>query len=215
MQGDDVGLAQQLVEAVAGFVVVRVVRDDPHAQPGQPPPQRPADGAEAHQPGGESGDLPAAEPLIGDAAVAKHVAAADIRVGGQQVAGGGQQQRHRHLGDRVGVAGRGVQHRDAGRGGSGDVDVVGVAAGGRDRAQRQLEHRAAHRVAFHHNDIGGFGGDPFGQLLGAVDPQRGLIDPGSYTTSASCRSLANPGPRSGAVTRARGLDVTNANAGVR
>jgi hypothetical protein len=28
-------------------------------------------------------------------------------------------------------------------------------------------------------------------------------------------SLSNPGPRSGAVTKARGLDVTNPNAGVR
>ena len=177
MQGHHVSLAQQLLEAVLGFVVVGVVRDDPQTQPGQPPPQRTADGTQAHQPGGESSDLAAAEPLIWDAAVAKDVAAADIRVCGQQVTGGGQEQGHRHLGDRVSVAARGVQHRDAGRGGSWDVDVVGVPAGGRDRAQAQLEHRSAHRVAFHHNNIGGFGSDPVGQLLGAVDPQRGLNDP--------------------------------------
>ena len=103
---------EQLLEAVAGLVVVGVVGDDRDAQPRQPPPQRPADGAQAHQACGSPGDFAAAEPLIGDGAVAKHLAGPDIGVGGQQVAGGREQQRDGHLGDGVGIAARRVQNRD-------------------------------------------------------------------------------------------------------
>ena len=76
VQGDDVGLLEQFVEAVAGLVVVRVVGDDRDAESSQPPSQRPADGAETHQAGRLSGDLTAAEPLVGDRSVAKHLAGA-------------------------------------------------------------------------------------------------------------------------------------------
>ena len=41
----------------------------------------------------------------------------------------------------------------------------------------QFEHRPADRIALHDNDIGAFGGDPFGQLLGGVNAQRGHLDP--------------------------------------
>ena len=118
-----------------------------------------------------------AEPLVGDGAVAKHLAGPDIRVGGQHVTGGREQQRDGHLGDRVGVAARRVQHRYPGGGGAGDVDVVGITAGGRDGPQRELEHRSAHRIGLHHKDIGAFCAGAVGQLLGGVDPQRGLVDP--------------------------------------
>ena len=168
---------EQVVEAVAGLVVVRVVGDDRDAQPGQPPPQRPADGAEAHQAGRSPGDFAGAEPLVGDGSVAKHLAGPHIRVGGQQVTGGREQQRDGHLGDRVGVAARGVQNRDPGGGGAGDVDVVGVTAGGCDGPQRELEHRPAHRIGFHHKHIGAFCSGAIGQLFGGVDPQRRLVDP--------------------------------------
>ncbi|CFR82214.1 Uncharacterised protein [Mycobacterium tuberculosis] len=160
VHGDDVSLGQQLVKAVAGVVAVRIVRDDPQAQPGQPPAHRATDGTQAHQPGSQPGDFGTAEPLIGDGAVAKDVAGPHICVRGNQVPGDGQQQGHRHLGDSVGVASRGVQHRYAGRGGAGDVDVAGIPAGGGDHPQPPLEHRATDRVTFHHKNIGGDGGDP-------------------------------------------------------
>ncbi len=71
-----------------------------------------------------SRDFGTAEPLIGYGAVAKNVARPHMP-SQNQVPGDGQQQGHRHLGDSVGVASRGVQHRYAGRGGAGDVDVMG------------------------------------------------------------------------------------------
>ena len=41
------GLAQQIGQAVAGLVVVRVVGDDVHAESAESPLQRPTDSAEA------------------------------------------------------------------------------------------------------------------------------------------------------------------------
>ncbi len=160
------------------LVVERVVGDDPHAEPGHPPPDRPPDGAETDQPDRPAGQLPGAEALIRDGAVAEHLSGADVGIGAKHVPGGGEQQCQRHLGDRVGVATRSVQYRDAGRGRARDVDVVGIAAGGCNRSQTQIENRAADRIALHHNDIRALGRDPFGQLLGAVDAQRALVDPG-------------------------------------
>ena len=131
MERDDVGLGEQLVEAVAGLVVVRVVRDDVEPESFETPLQGPGDGAEPDQAGGLPGHLPRPEPLVGDRAVAKRLARPDIRVGGYQVAGGREKQGDRHLGDGVGIAAGGVEHRDARFGGTGDVDVVRVAAGRR------------------------------------------------------------------------------------
>ena len=93
------------------------------------------------------------------------------------MAGGGKQQRQGHLGDRIGVAGRGVEHRNTGGGSAGNVDVIGISPGGGYRSQPKLEHRAGHRITFHHNHISGFGGDPIGQLVGGVDAQWGLFYP--------------------------------------
>ena len=161
---------QQLVEAMAGLVAVRVVGDDRHAKARQPPAQRSADGAEAHQARGASGDLAAAEPLVGDGSVAKHLARADVRFGRQQVAGGREQQCDGHLGDRVGVAPRRVQNRNPRGGRAGNVDVVGVTSGGGDRPQWKLEHRPANRIGFHHKHIGALRVGARGQLFGGVDP---------------------------------------------
>ena len=177
VQRDDVGLGEEFVETVVGLVVVRVVGDDRHAEPLQPPPQGTRDGAEAHQPRGSAGDLPCPESLVGNGAVAKHLPGSDIRVGGQHVAGGGEQQCDRHFRDRIGVAPGCVQHRYARRGRAGDVDVVGIPAGGGDGAQRQVEYRPAHRITLHDKDIGVLCGRPLRQLLGAIDPQRALLDP--------------------------------------
>ncbi len=106
--------------------------------------------------------LPRPETLVGNRAVAKHLAGPDVGVGANQMTGGGEQQGDRHLGDRVGVAARRVQHRDPGAGGACDVDVVGVPAGGRDGAQPELEHRTANRITLHDNDIGCLRADPLG-----------------------------------------------------
>ena len=96
-----------------GLVVVRVVGDDLDAQPLQAPSQRPGDGTETDQACRPPRHLPRPEPLVGDRAVAKHLARPDIRVGGQQVAGGPEKQGERHFRDGVGVAAGGVEHRDA------------------------------------------------------------------------------------------------------
>jgi xylulokinase len=192
VQRDDVGLRQQLVETVAGLVVVRVAGDDVQAQTGKPPLDRLTDRAEADQPGGAPGDLPGPEALVGNGAVAKHVAGPHISVGGQQVPGGGQQQRYRHLGDRVGVAGRGVQHRNPGGGGGGDVDVVGVPPRRRHRPQSQLEHRTGNRITLHHNDIGTLGGYPISKLPGGVDSQRRLVYPRVVNHISESSQLVEP-----------------------
>ncbi len=136
-----------------------------------------ADRAEAHEPGRQPRDLPGPEALVGDGAVAEHLAGADVRVGGQHVASGRKEQGDRHLGDRVGVAAGRMQHRDARRDRSRDVDVVGVSAGGRDGTQRQVEYRPAHRIALHDKDVGLFCRRALRELLGGVDPQRALLDP--------------------------------------
>ena len=95
----------------------------------------PTDGAQPDQTGGSAGDFPRAEPLIRDAAVAVHRSGPHVGVGGDHLSGGGEEQGERHLGDRIRVAARGVQHRDSGFGRAGDVDVVGITAGRNDSPQ--------------------------------------------------------------------------------
>ena len=121
--------------------------------------------------------LPGPEPLVGDRAVAEHLAGAHVVVGGEEVTGDGEQQTDRQLGHAVGVAAGRVEHRDAGRGGPGDVDVGGVAAGGADGHERQVEHGALHLVGLAHDDGGALGPGPFGQVGGAVEAQRLVVDP--------------------------------------
>ena len=93
------------------------------------------------------------------------------------MASGREEQRDRHLGDGVGIAARRVQHRDTRLRSACNVDVVGVPSRGGDGAQRQFEHRTAHRITFHDKHIRALGRCPFGELLGGVDPQRRLVDP--------------------------------------
>ena len=167
------------------------------------------------RPGRSPRHLPRPEPLIGDGAVAKHLARPDIRVGGQHVAGDREEQGECHLGDGVGIAARGVEHRDARRGGAGDVDVVRVAAGGRDGPQRQVEYRAAHRITLHDKHIRVLRRRPARpaarRCRSAAASARST---GRRPRRPARRSLSKPGPRSGAVTRARSR-VTIAHAGVR
>src|SRR5206468_10223629 len=104
-------------------------------------------GAETDEPGGLSGQLPRAEALVGDGAVGENALGAHVVVGGQDVAGGGEEQGDGELGDGVGVAPRRVEHGDAGGGCAGDVDVVGIAARRGDGAQRDVEYDALDLVA--------------------------------------------------------------------
>ena len=146
-------------------------------EPFEAPLQCPGDGAEPDEACGLSGHLPRPEPLVGDRAVAKRLARPHIRVGRQQVAGGPEEQRDRHLGDGVGIAAGRVQHRDARAGGAGDIDVVRVAAGRCNGPKRQVEHRAADRITLDDKHIRVLCGRALGELLGGVDPQWRLIDP--------------------------------------
>ena len=118
------------------------------------PLRGPAHRAEADDAGGPPGDLPGAVALVGDGAVVEDRAGAHVAVAGDDVAGDGEEQGDGHLGDAVGVAARGVQHRDALVGGAGDVDVGGVAPGRADGPQRQVEHRARAESASQIDDVG-------------------------------------------------------------
>ena len=205
---------EQFVEAVAGLVVVRVVGDDRDAQSGQPPSQRPADGAETHQAGRPAGDLTAAEALVGDRSVAKHLA-------GPTSASAGSKWRVAANSSATAISATasalrpGVcRTRESRRWRRRCRRCSGHRAWMR-RPQRELEHRSAHRIGFHHKDICALCSGAVGQLLGGVDAQRGLVDPRVVDHVGQPAQLVEPRPGSGAVTRARGLGVTNAHAGVR
>ena len=156
---------------------VRVVGDDPHAEPLEPPLGRPPDRAEADEARGPARELPGPEALVGDRPVAVRLALAHVAVGLDDAPVHGEQQRDGELGDRVGVAARGAQHRDPLAGRGRDVDVVRVAAARPDGAQRQVEDRPLDRVGLDDEQVGALGRDPFGELLAVVHAQRVLLDP--------------------------------------
>ena len=108
---------------------------------------------------GPPGQLPRSEALVGDRAIAVDLAFADVAVGGEEMAGDGEQQRHRDLGDAVGVPAGGAQHGDPGCRGARDVDVGGVAPGRADGHEREVEHRALHLVGLADDDGGALGLD--------------------------------------------------------
>ena len=166
---------QQLVERQqldaelrgAGRRHVRVVGDDVRAERGEPLGDQLADAAEPDHADRLAEDLGARErrPLPG--------VLAQRRVGGRDLARGGQQQRERVLGGAVDVRRRRVDDQHAARGGGVDVDVVQADTGAGDDLElgRGGEHlgvdggRRAHqqRVGLRHRGQ---------QLLsvGAVDP---------------------------------------------
>ena len=175
-----------------------------HAEALEPPLRGPADRAEADDAGGATRQLPRAVALVGDLAARVHLAGAHVVVGGHDEAVGREQQRDRHLGDRVGVAARCAQHRDPGLGGGGDVDVVGVAAARPDQLQRQVEHRALHGVGLDDEDVGAFVDEARRELLAVVQAQRDLLDPRVVHDVGHALSVSLPSPRNGAVTSALG-----------
>ena len=178
MHRDDVGLVEQLIERVRRVLGVRVVRDHAHAEPFEAPLHRASHGSQSHDARGLPRVLPRAVALVGDRPAAVRVAGADVAIGGHDPPGHREEQRHRHLGDRVGVATRGAQHRDPGGGGGGHVDVVGVTPAGADREEWQIEDGAGDEIGLHHEEVGALGLDPGRQLLGVVEPHGLLVDPG-------------------------------------
>ena len=118
---------------------------DPHAEALEPPADGAADGAEADEAGGAAGQLPRPEALVGDRAVAEHLAGAHVASAASDV--------------RVTASSRATVisatpsalrpgARSTGMplvGGAGDVDVGGVAPGRADGPQRPVEHRAVAR----------------------------------------------------------------------
>ncbi len=178
----DVALAEHREQFLGGVVrglrVVRVVREDAHPEPFEAPRRGAADRAQPDDSRGPAGELPGAVALIGDLPGGVHLVGAHVGVGRDDEAVDREHQRHRQLRDRVGVAARGAQHRDAGRGRGRDVDVVGVAPARPDRDERHLEHGSLHRVGLDDEHVGALGSQPLGELLAVVDAQRDLLDPG-------------------------------------
>ena len=119
----------------------------------------------------------AAVPLVRDLAAGVDLARAHVPVGGNDEAIGREQQRDRHLRDRIGVAARRVQHRDLRRGRGRDVDVVGIAPARADHPQVAVEDRCVHEVGFDDEDLGAVLTDARGQLLAVEQAQRHLFDP--------------------------------------
>ena len=108
----DVGLGQHRFERVVGRLGrVRVERDDVHPEPLEAPAGGTPHCAQSHQADGAPGHLPGAVALVGDGTVDEDLVGPHVAVARQQVAGHGEQQRHRQLGHAVGVAARGAQHR--------------------------------------------------------------------------------------------------------
>ncbi len=177
MHRHNIGTRQELVEGDSRLAGVGVSGDDLHPQALQSPAQCPPDGAQPDQPGRAPGELPGAEPLVRDRAVGIDPACTHIRVGAKDVAVNGEEEGDGHLGHGIGVACRAVQHRDTRRGGGRHIDVGGITAGGRNRHEWALEHRAGDPIGLHHQQIGPCAVDPLGKLGGRHDPQRHLVDP--------------------------------------
>ena len=176
MHRHHVGRAQQVVERVGGVGGVGIGGDHRHAQSLQAPLGGPAHGAQSHQSGNPSRHLPGPVALVGEGLV-EHGSGPHVAVSRDHEPVHRHQQRHRHLGHRVGVATRCTQHRDAGRSGRVDVHVVGSAPGGSDGGQRQLQHRTLARVGLAHDDVGPFGLDLCREVVGSVQLDRLVFDP--------------------------------------
>ncbi len=151
--------------------------DDAHAQALEPPAHGPPHVSQPHQAGCAAGQLPGSEALVGNGSVTEDLAGSHIGVGAQHAAGGRQEQGDAELGDGIGVAGWGAQDGDSGLGGGRDVDVVGVPSAAGQGHERLVEDRPGALIGLDHDDRGPLVGDPPGQALGVVDPQRLLLDP--------------------------------------
>ena len=167
---------------------------------------------QADEAGGAAGELPAAEALVGDRAVAVHLALAHVAVGGHEVAGDGEQQADGQLGHAVGVAARAPgapgcpwrwrrrRRRWWGRRGSSRWPRAG-------RSSTGPAHWSASQMRTVAPELGG----PLGELLAR---RRGGAAGGRSTGRGRPRRAPRgrrpPGPRSGAVEKMTGRSVTRA-----
>ena len=175
---DDVGLGEQVVERVGGVGRVRVVRDDAHAEPLEPPLRRPADRAEPDDADGAARELPGPEALVGDRAVAPDLALAHVRVGPDDAAVHREEQPDGDLGHGVGVAARGAQHRDArGRWRRGCRRWSGRRGTSRSRTSGRSSTGPFTESLSTIRQVGALGLDALGELLGSVEAQRPVVDP--------------------------------------
>ena len=179
VQRHHVGALEQLVEGDRRLVGVGVVDDDLHPEAAEPPPQGAADRTESDQADRPAGQLPGPEPLVGDGAVLVDVAPRARR--------------------RRRPPGRGWR-RTAGRpsarpprrrcapapAGPARPASVAAATSTLFGSPRQLHTATSGSsksgtgapVALDDGDGGALGLHPVGQLLGVVDAQRRLVEPG-------------------------------------
>ena len=204
----DVGLGEQVVER-SWVASSRTGRSEitRMPRPSSRHSRGPADRAEADEAGGAAGQLPGPVALVGDRAVAEHLAGSRTsRSARQEVAVDGEQQRDVISATPSALRPGRVQHGDAGCGGRRDVDVGRVAAGRADGPQRPLEHLALHEVGLADEDGGAELVDPLGQLrrrprcAAAWWSIHGI----EHDVADARRSSSSPGPRKLAVTSATG-----------
>ena len=205
VQRHHVGPLEQLVEGHGGLVGVGVVGDDLHARgpaaasagPGPRRPGRPV----------RRSVRPAARPGSVGRGWCRPCRSrpAHVGVGRDDPPGGGEEQGHRQLGHGVGVAARGPQHRNAGGGGRGHVDVVGVApaaAHGQERSGRTAGRRTGRSRPPR------WWPPPRPPARPAARRCRSAARAGRATSRGSGRPVrraaTSPGPRTAAVTRALG-----------
>ncbi len=184
VDGDDVGLLEELVEADQADAElrrarggdVRVVGHDVHLEGLQPLRHQHADLAEPHHAEGLARELDAGEPRAVPASGAQR------GVGRRDPPGGGEHQADGVLGGGGDVRGGGVDDHHPGSGGGGDVDVVEADAGPGHHPQggRGGEHLGVDLRGGPHQQRGGAG--HLAQERGAV----GAVD-GAHVDAAAER----------------------------
>ena len=171
-------LASSSSKELEGVRRVGVVGQNVHAEASQAPAQGPSHRAQPDQADRPAVQFPGPVTLVGDLPVPVDLALSHVAVGRDHAARGGEQEGHSELGHGVGVAPRCAQDRDPGSGGRRHVDVGGItAAAGHGQDRLLVEVGAAH-VTLDNHDVGAFGRRPLGELVGVVDAEGGLVQPG-------------------------------------
>src|SRR5579862_1831941 len=184
VQGEHVDAAYQRVEIgwvgprgmhrVGGHE--RIVDQHAAAEGAQALDDAPADGPEAHDTDGHATELEAAVSPVDLEVVAGriegHLARLEQPVDRINVAGEREHEAERQVGDRIRVAPRRKQHRDAELGRARHADVDGIAAAAPDQAQRVgVEHVLVDEVGFDDEHVGAHRRDALVELRGVeIDP---------------------------------------------
>ena len=192
--------------------VVRVVGDAPAcrapraatsaARPTAPSPT---------MPGGAARELPGPVPLVGDLAVPRTPGPPARRGRRGRRRGSRRTAARRELGDRVGVAARRAQHRDApARSPRPTSTLLGSPRHEPISAQRQVEDRALRPKSDSTIRMSApSAATALGQLLAVQDAERRVLDPRVVARRRPpSASVSEPSPRNGAVTSALGRSAT-------